>query len=315
MNSKTIFPNFEDPSEINEYLHVYLIVNPVTAIVSKLFIDKYNIANNKVLICSLRNADTSIFLHESYNIKQNIFERFAKKFLNISTVTNKFLDLIEQKNKKFILYTSWAYTDTNITPSVARIIQSKLCYGHFYLEEGQLSYSSIEPYKPEDFLKDTAKYIANSKYIFRTDSLGYIGLFDDVFPMMPKEKRILINNFEVLKETYDPKLIGVHDIGITCAIRRLKNNEWKKMLVTLINNMPNGGVIKLHPSFIVNMKIKQKIEEIFNEIAPENISLCPNDVILEIEMLFERKKLIGSISSLNNYAAKLGSNFSNVELY
>ena len=79
--------------------------------------------------------------------------------------------------------------------------------------------------------------------------------------------------------------------------------------------MPNGGVIKLHPSFLANKKTQKRIELIFNNISPANISLCPNNVILEIEMLYEKKKIIGPQTSLNKYAKKFGSEFVNIKLY
>ena len=68
----------------------------------------------------------------------------------------------------------------------------------------------------------------------------------------------------------------------------LKDN-WKNMLQTLINNMPDGGVIKLHASFISNQDSKNKIYSIFNDIAPDCISMCDHKAIVELEMLFEKK--------------------------
>ena len=46
-----------------------------------------------------------------------------------------------------------------------------------------------------------------------------------------------------------------------------------------------------------------------------SISLCSNATILEIEMMFETKTLIGSLTSLNKYAEQFGSKFISIDLY
>ena len=97
--------------------------------------------------------------------------------------------------------------------------------------------------------------------------------------------------------------------------RRLKKDDWRNMLQTLINNMPDGGVIKLHASFISNQDSKNKIYSIFNDITPEYISICDDKAIVELEMLFEKKILIGSLTSLERYAKAFESEFNNVSLY
>ena len=305
----------DDISNFKDCLHIFLIVNPVTAIVSKLFIDQYKIPNHNILILPIRNADASIITDKAFYVRENFFEKLLRKFLNISKLTKKFLNLIENSNKKFILYCSWAFNESNITPSVSQILKSELCVGHYYIEEGQLSYSLSKPYHPDGPKPIKTKYIADSNLIFRNDSLGFIGSFDDVFPLADKQKRILVNDFENLKNAYKPKLIGINVIGLTCANRRVDYDRWGEMLLSLIKKMPNGGVIKLHPSFLANKKIQKRIESIFHGISPDNISLCPNNVILEIEMLYEKKKLIGSQTSLNKYAQNFGSEFLNIKLY
>ena len=46
-----------------------------------------------------------------------------------------------------------------------------------------------------------------------------------------------------------------------------------------------------------------------------SISICPDNVIIEIEMLHENKTLIGSLTSLNRYAQAFGSKFIDIKLY
>ena len=87
------------------------------------------------------------------------------------------------------------------------------------------------------------------------------------------------------------------------------------MIKILIEKIDNQGVIKLHPSFTNEESKRNKIEAIFKKIAPNSIHLCDDDVNLELEMLYEPKRLIGPRTSLKKYALAFGSEFIDVELY
>ena len=89
------------------------------------------------------------------------------------------------------------------------------------------------------------------------------------------------------------------------------------MLKKLFKSIPHGGLIKIHPSFLMDRKKRKKIISIFYKLKEQykNIELCDENVILEIEMLFEKKELIGSITSLEVYAKNLGSDFKKIELF
>ena len=70
----------------------------------------------------------------------------------------------------------------------------------------------------------------------------------------------------------------------------------------IIKEMPTDkGVIKLHPSFVSDIKLKNEITNIFNRIAPPNISLCSNQIIIELEILCESKIIFGPMTSLERY--------------
>ena len=111
--------------------------------------------------------------------------------------------------------------------------------------------------------------------------------------------------------------MGIKTIGLTCAQRRIQDNEWETMLRKLFKSMPEGGIVKIHPSFLTDGKKRKKILSIFSKLRDQykNIELCDDDVILEIEMLFEKKELIGSITSLEVYADNFGSDFKKIELF
>ena len=87
------------------------------------------------------------------------------------------------------------------------------------------------------------------------------------------------------------------------------------MILILIKTLPNGGLIKLHPSFYVSDKKIEKIKKYLEKETDNQIQLCAIDVILEIEMLFEKKNILGPQTSLSYYADFFGSNFKLIKLY
>ena len=319
-------------------LHVFLINNPFTSIISRMIIDAYEIKECNVFSVSIRNTDTSLVSKESFIVKMSFFDRFLIKFFRRSPQANRLLKDLSKKKKKFFLYTSWAYEESittsdglkvaNSHPSVKKLLSSDLCMGHAYIEEGQLTHRPSKPYEPKDRQRLHDEYIMKfdgqfrddehrleNRLYYRSDAYAFIGAVEGAFPSAPQDKRIILKNYNAPKEHYAPFLLGTKMIGLTCAERRLSNNQWQTMLKKLISQMPNGGVIKLHPSFITDSEKNRKIKTIFNQIAPPNVDLCDDDAIIEIEMLFESKVLIGSLTSLRKYADAFGSEFINLELY
>jgi hypothetical protein len=280
-----------------------------------MYIDAHGIKKENVILVSIRNTDTSLINANCIYLRQTFLNRLAIKFLKYSPLSIFLIKELTKINKKFILYASWAYHESISTPSVEKLLSMDLCHGHFYIEEGQASYKPLESFDPNETSRDKTENIVNSKDLYRNDSIGYIGICSDVFPMAPIEKRIVLDNFKDLKKTYAPKLLGINNIGLTCAQRRLHDDEWGLMIKKIIEKMPNGGVIKLHPSFVANKIIQNKIESIFHKLAPASISLCSNNTILEIEMMLETKTLIGPLTSLNKYAEQFGSKFISIDLY
>ena len=81
------------------------------------------------------------------------------------------------------------------------------------------------------------------------------------------------------------------------------------MLIILINEMNGEGVIKLHPSFTSSNQIQDDIIKVFQNLETKKIKICPNDVNIELEMIYETKKIIGFQTSLSKYATIFGSKF------
>ena len=322
-----------------EWLHVFLINSPITAIVSRMIIDAFGIKNNNVIAVSMRNSDTSLIDSDPIIVNTNLFNRLMIRLFRDNPLSSYVLKKVNKRKQNFLLYTSWAHREsitnsegkrvTNSHPSVDQILNSKFCMGHSYIEEGQISYRQNKPYLPENKKKYHAEYLKkvkggyfkddehrlDNRLLYRDDAQTFIGILPDVFPAVQEEKRIILKNFDCLKKYYKPSLLGIKTIGITCAERRLSLDQKEPMLKKLIEKMPDGGVIKLHPSFSCNISKRKEMESILEKIAPKSISFCSDETILEIEMLYEPKTLIGSLTSLSKYAEALGSEFIDIPLY
>ena len=297
------------------WLHIFVISNPVTVIVARMIIDAYKIRKDTVMIISMRNTDTSLIQGQNIELSEYKVDRYIRKLFRYSLQGARIVKQINKIKKKFVLYAPWAFLE------VEHILNSKYCKGHAYLEEGQITYRPSEPYsfKSINFMNRIKmhyiKHAENRKDIYRDDADAFIGILPDAFPLISKEKRFILNNHEDLKKYYKPVLNGVKKIGLTCAERRLQSDQWENMLRKLVDKMPEGGVIKLHPSFAADFSKRNKIASILKQISHNKIKLCCDEVILEIEMLYEPKVLIGSLTSLSRYAKAFGSKFEKVNLY
>ena len=315
MNKKK-YESIINPLNKDDLIHVFLINNSVSALVSKLIIHNYSISNRNIILISLRNTDTSIFDSKLISVKNYLFDRIFMKLFKINLKGYRLRSLISRKKQKFILYTSWFYSEAEI------ILNSKNCIGHNYIEEGQIAHRPIKTFKIKKkkmfsgLINRNTVIAENNSDVYRDDALAFFGILKDSFPSICNKKRLIINNLNDLKKYYKPNLLGIKYIGLTCAARRIKNNKWESMLKKLIKKMPDdGGVIKFHPSFVSNTKLKNEVESIFRRIAPPSVFLCKPSIIIEMEMLYESKTLIGSLTSLNKYADHFGSKFKEVKLY
>ena len=294
---------------------VFLIPSPLTALVSRLIIDEFELNKSEILLVSYRNTPLNLFNYPSIEIKQNKIAFYIQKLFFYSISSNIVLNNVK---KEFVLFTSSATKDAN------SLINSKKCLGHFYIEEGQGSYFDHKPFNYNgmtaiQFIKSnfSNKFIKIDNYInfYRDDSLGFIGINKNCYPMIAIEDKFYLNNLERIKKYYNPKIFGIKRIALSCAESRLINNNWEEMILKLIKYLPGGGLIKLHPSFYTsNNKIK-KINSFLIEQNFKNISLCKSDVILELEMIYEKKIFYGPKTTLSYYAEMLGSEFKHIELY
>lgn len=318
MYKRNTVHNKVSESKNKNWLNIFFVTSPIVAIITKMIIDYFKIDQDNILIISLRNTDLSILKYECIKIKPKKYDRYLEKLFFYSPSGEKILKKINQFNQNFLVFASLAYREVNW------VLNSKRSEGHIYIEEGQHSYMNIIPYNHSKlslcnrFKKNWKSRFSEQDeigYYYRDDAHGYIGIMPDTYPQISVQNKQILNNLEDVKRYYKPKLLGIRTIGVTCASRRINNNKLEDMLEKLLSKLPNGSVVKPHPSFTTNNKIFDDFMTIFNKVSKGRISLCLNNTILEMEMLFEPKKLIGSKSSLSKYADFLGSSYENVKLY
>lgn len=318
MDSDYSFQNsLIDRSIKNSWDHVFFISNQISLIVSKLIIDNFKINLNNVEIISFRDIDTSLIDVVPYRAISKKNDRYFDKLLWDSMVGRRIIKKLN--DNKFIIYAEWANRE------VEKVLKSRNCMGHNYIEMGQHTYMKIPLFDPqklsfiENFRKNWKNRLSKideyAHYYYRNDASNFIGINEDIFPLVSNSKKIIFSDLNKLKENYSPKLNGIKVIGLTCAERRLKKDEWGTMITKLISKLPEDAIIKPHPSFTMNTKIFNQFEDLFKKITKGKFSLCRKDVILELEMLHEKKIIIGSQTSLSRYAIQLGSKFKNVDLY
>ena len=301
---------------LDDLKHVFIVVNPVTVILSRMIIDNFKLNRNDIIIISTRNTDLTLLNFNSLKYIPKKYDSLFDKFFFKSTLGKKILKKLQRR--QFIVYSSWATRELNY------LMTAKNCLGHYYIEEGQATYMEHITFSHKkipliDKLKNNFKNRINendgSGYFFRDDALGYIGLSIKSFPKINNSKKIILNNINELKDHYKPKLVGIKTIGLTCAERRLKDNNWEKMLKIIVDELPVNSAIKAHPSFTLSQKRFNILKGILNEISDKKIILCENDVILELEMLYEKKNFLGPQTSVSIYAELFESSFENLKLY
>jgi hypothetical protein len=300
-------------------LNVFFITSPIVAIISKMIIQYFKIKRDNVLIISFRDTDLSLLLdYELLKIEQGKFDRYFEKLFFLSPSGSKIENKINTYNKDFIIFSPLALREVNWLVNIPK------CLGHIYVEEGQHSYMDIFPYDPSNInfydrliknWKNRFSEVDEIGYYFRNDCIGYIGLFPDVYPKISSLQKLILNNLVDLKGLYKPKLININTIGITCASRRLESSSIEAMLINLFSYLPNNSKVKAHPSFTSSQKVFNDFKKKFDKVSEGKFKLCTNDTILELEMLYEPKKLVGSKSSLSKYAKQLGSTYDLVKLY
>ena len=316
MKNKSLnIPEIIIESKNQKWLNVFILNSSIQLIVARLIVLKYNIDSNNILLVPQRNTDISVFKNfKSIFIQKKKFDNYIDKLFFHNGIGGRIYEVVKKASSKFLLYTPMASKEANF------LISKKNCCGHIYLENGQHSWMNQLPYTYSNinFFKKYKLNWGNSMkdgYRYRNDSAAYIGIHKKSFPDISREKKFIINEIHLLKKYYKKKLNGNQTIGLTCASRRLTNGDLKSMLNRLFSNIPEGSIVKPHPSYTSDEMTYKKFKEVFFAVGRNKYKLCPRNVILELEMLYKNIKLVGPQSSLSEYAILFGSSFKQIKLY
>lgn len=292
-------------SKQEEWLNVLFVNSPIISMISRMMIDSYCLESKNILLISFRNTDTKILGLNSININYQRNERLLDKLLYTSIKGNQILKEIKKYKKNFLLFASSSFREVNW------LLKNNNCKGHIYIEEGRAAYTKWNLYDINK-LSLTDKLIMNWRnkmyktegdgFFYRNDAKAFIGISKDSFAFANSNIRFLLSNFDDLKKYYIPYHLNIVNIGLTCADNKIEEKNWIKMFETLADAMGYIGVIKLHPSFYSVISKRDKIIKAFKSLNFRNIELSPNGSILELEMIYEKKKLFGPRSSLKRYA-------------
>jgi hypothetical protein len=195
------------------------------------------------------------------------------------------------------------------------IDRSENCKGHIYLEEGEQSYKNFLLFpKSKSYNRLSKKQVGEYKFTdyYREDGLQWIGIARNSFPTAPKNKRYILKSFRHVKKKYVPLLSKYKNILLLPTPARLPRKKWKIAVKTLAKNIKVPFALKLHPGFENNAEVRDYFNSILKDFGYSSSIVCNHNVIIEAEMLFSKKVLVGDRSSLFRYANLLGSSIKKI---
>lgn len=287
-------------------LHLFVITNPIQSILINEYISKMNILLNNIILVDLRHTKVLSYASLCFYPKETLINRTLKKIFNFDYNLNKLKKIILNRNQNFLLYVPWdlSYFYT--------FRKEKLCIGHVYVEEGDLSY-----YK-KDIMYNWRKLVSRDirkklKNTVTTQFLNHDFEFVIVtnyscFPTISKEKKFLIKSFVNLEKIYLNKLKKNTQIGVLPSALRLNEENLEEILLNFSNYMSKNSYLKVHPSLLNYPKLKKKLIQL-NVKMNNYFNIIENDFILEAEMMQNKLYFYGLKSSVQRYAKKFGSNY------
>ena len=295
-----------------DFFHIFLISNPIFELISYVWINKLGLDQNKIILIRLREPSTSLFKGKYKYFKKTLFDRLCKK-LNYDNHSRKILKWTSQNFPNYYIYCA------RLNQEAEKLINHQNCRGHFYIEEGQISHNRKQIFEKnyKGNLRELNKpiFAADKEYHFRKDAILFIGIDNHVFPLVESEKKIILDDLNLVKNVYKPQLIGIEKIALVPAPRRIQKINFDKFLEIFINSIPKKSCIKFHPGFQYSDSKLEELENHINSKFNTFYRVCRNNVIIEIEMMFEKKCIFGSKSSLEIYTKKFGSSYNNISLY
>ena len=111
LNKKTLVPSGIQYAIDNDYQHVFMISNPVVAMIVRIIIDTYGIQSDKIVCISMRNTDTSIIEKKPINPPPRWYDTIYTKIFGKTPFGRRIANVVRKNNDRFLLYTSWNYPD------------------------------------------------------------------------------------------------------------------------------------------------------------------------------------------------------------
>jgi hypothetical protein len=301
-------PPFIQENLDEDCLHVFLIQNPLAIIMSLMIADAYHISPDRTYAVRIRNMDTEFTNFKTLALKPCSYDRYVNRLTGRHLGAFRLRRQLEKLAKRYIIYASWQY------PEMEELISSSQCVGHVIFEEGQQTYRPSKPYARHwrnRWLFRRKKISQGSiHYYFREDSACHIGLSPEAFPFIAESKRYVLTNMANVAKPYKKRLEGVESIGLMPAPTRLSPESVMPAIDRLIGAVEGRAVIKMHPGFLSEKTYcPQDFSRYIHSASGGRVSLCPDDALIELEMLSEKKKVYGAPTSLSRYAEMLGSEF------
>jgi hypothetical protein len=302
-----VYPPLIEDNRREDCLHVFLIHNPVAIIMAMMIVDAYQIPFGSVRVVGIRHTSPHLTGFQELPLIVRAYDRYVNRFTgrNLAAwrLCRKYLSELH-----YIVYASWVYSE------VEELLSSNRSLGLVVFEEGQQSYYQSPPYRPDLFnrwlFRRNQILRGSISHYFRNDTSAYVSLTTEAFPLMPRERRYVLSNLESVAQNYAPRLKGIAVIGLMPAPRRLTSAGVFPAIDKLIDAVQGQGVIKMHPGYLSEkFYVPSRFAKYINERSGGRIDLCPDDVLIELEMLVEKKQLYGARSSLVRYADLLGSSF------
>lgn len=293
--------------------HVFFINNQLVALLVFSIIKYLRLRREEVILIYYRNLEFSFLDFEKYvyAAKNKKISRLLSK-LGFDLSTREIVKSLKSKNIQYFAYISWDHA------ILLPLINSSNCLGHYYVEEGALSYRQGLRYMPpftNNILREyLMKRIGERSFRFRSANKGFYCLTNEAFPSFPKDNKVVLSDWKIYDNLdYKYQLIGVHNIGLFPQTHRIPRSLWKDALVKLATAINFKGAIKLHPGIYNSKSDVEYISELFHDLCFDNIFICSHDAILELEMYKEKKTIYGARSSLSIYADFLKSNYRHIE--
>jgi hypothetical protein len=289
-------------------LHVFIVASPLIGMVAYEFVAERKLNLKNVLIVFIRGQKIPLFHgFNSVLIKKTLRNKMGSRLPNLfHTFDESVKEFIESFGREFLMYTPWLDAVASV------VLNSKLCIGHSYLEEGDQAYKNFPLFSSAASYDRKPKTELNKhayRDYWRDDAKAWIGITEKSFLVAPPERRVILQGFQNVKNAYSPVLQQNDCVLLMPTPGRLPRENWGEALFKLNMYPKIKTFLKLHPAFYETKNVDLVFLEILKKYSLKNIEICDQSVILEAEMMFNPLVLIGDRSSLSRYAKYFGSTF------